>query len=237
MSRAIVASLGRVLNGRLWRRRVVLDIAGGGLLLVLTLPVAGVLALGSWLSLRSWPIFTQERLGRAGRPFLFAKIRSLPASAPKYADKYAIRDVPRTRFGRFLRSSHLDELPQLALVVAGRMSLVGPRPEMATVAATFDPAFMRARSRVRPGCTGLWQISVAADKLIGEAPEYDLFYVAHSCIRLDLWILWRTALQLLPGVAGVRLDQVPRWAVSTSLIDADALDVARTLAFSRDTAE
>jgi lipopolysaccharide/colanic/teichoic acid biosynthesis glycosyltransferase len=194
------------------RRRLVLDIVIGGTLLVLTFPVAVVLSIGSTISLRAWPIFTQDRLGRGGVPFRFAKIRSLPPDAPRYADKYAIQDVPRTRFGTFLRTSHLDELPQLALVVVGRMSLVGPRPEMASVAATFDPAFMEARSCLRPGCTGLWQVSEAADRLIGEAPEYDLYYVEHSCIRLDLWILWRTALQLIPSVGGVTLEQVPKWA-------------------------
>ena len=91
------------------------------------------------------------------------------------------------------------------------MSLVGPRPEMQVVAATFDPDFVEERLRLRPGCTGLWQVSVRADQLIGEAPEYDCYYVHNSCIRLDLWILWRTAVQLLPGVGRVTLQDVPRW--------------------------
>ncbi len=196
------------------RRRVVLDVILGGFLLIVTLPVALVLALGSALSLRAWPIFTQTRLGLEGRPFRFAKIRSLPTSTPKYANKYQLNSVPLTRFGRFLRCTHLDELPQLLLVVAGRMSLVGPRPEMESVAATFEPWFVTQRQRIRPGCTGLWQVSVAADQLIGEAPEYDLYYVEHSCIRLDMWILWRTLVQLLPWVGAVTLDDVPRWALA-----------------------
>jgi hypothetical protein len=133
--------------------------------------------------------------------------------------------VTRTRFGRFIRATHLDELPQLFLVVSGRMSLVGPRPEMEAVAATFDPEFMEERMRIRPGCTGLWQVSKAADHLIGEAPEYDCYYVHNNCIRLDLWILWRTAIQLLPNVDGVTLDDVPRW--TTARFSRSHLDTPR----------
>jgi lipopolysaccharide/colanic/teichoic acid biosynthesis glycosyltransferase len=195
------------------RRRLLLDLLVGGLLLLVTLPIALVLAVGSVLTFRAWPIFTQQRLGRCGRPFLFAKIRSLPPSAPKYANKYEIRRLSKTRFGRFIRSTHLDELPQLFLVLSGRMSLVGPRPEMEAVAATFDPEFVVRRLQLRPGCTGLWQISVKADHLIGECPEYDLFYAEHCCIRLDLWILWRTAVQLLPGVEPIALEDIPRWVL------------------------
>ena len=77
-----------------------------------------------------------------GRPFCFVKLRTLPTDAPADADKYTIATATTTRWGRFLRASHLDELPQCWLVVTGRMSLVGPRPEMPALAATFDTAFL-----------------------------------------------------------------------------------------------
>ena len=147
---------------------------------VLTLPLIVVLAVGSAISFRAWPFFTQTRLGHHGKEFRFVKIRSLPASAPAPADKYELQAVQNTRFGRFLRTWHLDELPQLWLVVWGTMSLVGPRPEMPSLAATFDPDFVAERMTVKPGCTGLWQISDASGGLIGENPSYDRLYVAES---------------------------------------------------------
>jgi len=159
---------------------------------VLTLPLLVLLAMGSAISFRAWPFFSQTRVGHNGRPFWFVKIRSLPAATPTETDKYAIESMPNSAFGAFIRRTHLDELPQLWLVIAGRMSLVGPRPEMPALASAFDPDFAVARQRVRPGCTGLWQISPGATRLISEAPEYDLFYLAHSSVRFDLWIMYKT---------------------------------------------
>jgi lipopolysaccharide/colanic/teichoic acid biosynthesis glycosyltransferase len=78
------------------------------------------------------------------------------------------------------------------LVVAGRMSLVGPRPELPAIAATFDAAFVERRVRVRPGVTGTWQVGEGAGGLIGESPEYDDLYLSGASMRLDLWVLGRT---------------------------------------------
>ncbi len=188
------------------------DVVGAALLFTVALPLLLVLLAGSALSFRAWPIFTQVRVGWHGRPFCFAKIRSLPTSTPVYADKYAIAKIENAPFGKFLRSSHLDELPQLLLVITGKMSLVGPRPEMEELATTlFTPAFQEERTRVRPGCTGIWQISVDAGRLIAEVPEYDLAYVRSASLRLDLWVLWRTLLQLLTLAEPVTLDDIPWW--------------------------
>jgi lipopolysaccharide/colanic/teichoic acid biosynthesis glycosyltransferase len=195
-------------------RRIFLDLGVGTLLLILTLPLVILLAVGSALSLRAWPLFTQERLGRCGRSFKFMKIRSLPVTAPRYASKYELGGVSCGRYGKFIRTTHLDELPQLFLVVMGKMSLVGPRPEMAAVAETFDPVFVEERLRTRPGCTGLWQVSTASQGLIGEAPQYDRYYAENCNVRLDLWVLWRTAVQLFPGVEAISLEDVPAWTRS-----------------------
>jgi lipopolysaccharide/colanic/teichoic acid biosynthesis glycosyltransferase len=113
-----------------------------------------------------------------------------------------------------MRSMHFDELPQLFLVLAGKMSLVGPRPEMTEFHERLDPEFAAARTSVLPGCTGLWQIGADANGLIGDAPEYDRFYLRHQGIRLDLWILAETARMML-GLGGmVRLAEVPQWAAA-----------------------
>jgi hypothetical protein len=114
-----------------------------------------------------------------------------------------------SRWSQLIRRSHLDELPQLWHVVRGQMSLVGPRPEMLPLAGRFDAAFAEARVETPPGCTGIWQVSQDNGLLIGEAPQYDLFYLRHANRRLDLWILWRTVLVVLPGEHRVRLSSIP----------------------------
>jgi lipopolysaccharide/colanic/teichoic acid biosynthesis glycosyltransferase len=92
------------------------------------------------------------------------------------------------------------------------MSLVGPRPEMPGLHAQLGPDFAKMRTQVRPGCTGLWQISERCDHLIGEAPEYDAFYLTHRSLRLDAWILWRTLVMVARGTT-VNLAKVPSWTL------------------------
>ncbi len=191
-------------------RKRVLDLVLGSALAVLAVPIIAVLAVGVAWSLRCSPFFAQQRVGRDGRTFRFWKLRTLPKSAPAYADKYAIKTVETPRFAQFLRSTHLDELPQLFLVVLGRMSLVGPRPEMPQLHAGADERFARTRTSVRPGCAGLWQASVDQHRLIWDAPEYDLFYLRHAGVRLDLWILWRTAVLIAGFGRHLTLAEVPR---------------------------
>jgi len=185
------------------------------LLLLLVLPVLAVCVVGSAIALRAWPFFAHVRVGRDGRRFRIYKIRTLPVGTSPYADKYDLCVVQSPPFTRALRRLHLDELPQLWLVVTGKMALVGPRPEMQFLHDRMDPVFAAERTSIRPGCTGLWQISECSTGLIDEAPEYDRFYVRHRTLRLDLWILLRTVLLLLPvGTPRlVRLDQLPRRAV------------------------
>jgi len=185
------------------------DVVAGSVLALLAVPVIAALAVATAWSLRCSPFFVQQRVGRDGRLFRFWKLRTLPKTAPAYADKYAIRDIAVPRLGRFLRATHLDELPQLFLVPLGRMSLVGPRPEMPQLHDGADPGFARARTSIRPGCTGLWQVSVDYHRLIWESPQYDLFYIRHAGLRLDLWILWRTATTMLGLGRPVALGDVP----------------------------
>jgi lipopolysaccharide/colanic/teichoic acid biosynthesis glycosyltransferase len=188
----------------------VLDIVLGSVLALLATPVILLLAACLAVQLRCWPFFVQERVGRGGRSFRFVKLRSLPVLTPRYADKYTISDLPLPRSLRLLRASHLDELPQLFLVPLGRMSLVGPRPEMSDLHKLFPPSLAAARTAVRPGCTGAWQISPSRALLICEDTSYDEFYLAHANPVLDLWLLAKTALVMAHLSRPVELDGVPR---------------------------
>lgn len=178
---------------------------------IVTAPIVILLLIGSAVTYRAVPLFVQPRLGLDGRVFRCVKVRTLPTSAPVDADKYSVAAIEPGRWGRTLRRRHLDELPQLWLVATGRMSLVGPRPEMPRLAATFDADFVAERTTVRPGCTGLWQVSVDVARLIGEAPEYDLHYVRHHTLRLDAWIIGRTVTTLLGGPKITSLGDIPAW--------------------------
>jgi lipopolysaccharide/colanic/teichoic acid biosynthesis glycosyltransferase len=206
------------------------DLLIATVLIVLTLPIVLVSAIGSAIALRAWPFFVQRRVGWDGRTFRFVKLRTLPTSTPAYLLKNDLELSEVPRFTRALRRLHLDELPQLFLVLTGRLSLVGPRPEMVAFHERLDPAFAAERTSVRPGCTGLWQIGLGCTGLIGEAPEYDRYYLRNQSLALDLWILFRTGLLML-GLSGlVGLEDVPDWA-------AGDLELAPAPARARELAE
>lgn len=208
-------------------RRAV-DIVAATVLIVVTLPVLVLAMAGSALALRAWPLFTQERIGQDGRTFWFVKVRTLPTSVPRYLDKHALAGHRTPALCRALRKLHLDELPQLYLVLFGRMSLVGPRPEMPILHDLLDPGFARIRTSVRPGCTGLWQVSEDCPLLIGDRPEYDVHYVLNRTLRLDLWILGRTLRKVLGGRL-ITLADVPAWARPAAGAEVLDLDEARQL--------
>lgn len=187
-----------------------IDVTLGALLALVTLPVVLVLAVVTAVNLRAWPFFTQTRIGAGGVPFRLLKLRTLPVSTAPYADKRAIESIPLSWVSLHLRRTHLDELPQLLLVPLGRMSLVGPRPEMAFLHEQMPPMFARRRTEVRPGCTGLWQIGHDCGGLIVEAPQYDMHYVDNRSLLLDLWIVWRSVTMIL-GRSTVSVADVPGW--------------------------
>ena len=151
-------------------------------------------------------IFAQTRIGRLGRPFTLYKLRSFYAHAHGLLPGEVWQGDPRvTRIGGFLRRTKLDELPQLVNVVLGEMSLVGPRPDIPLQVAAYDERH-RQRLAVRPGLTGLAQISGNIYLSWPQRIELDRWYVAHRSLRLDLAILLRT----LPVVwRGERLDDDP----------------------------
>lgn len=189
------------------------DFVAGSVLAVMATPLIVLMALASALTLRAWPFFVQKRVGRHGREFRFWKIRTMPTHAPRYGLKPEVGNIPLPRLSEFLRRRHLDELPQLYLVPAGRMSLVGPRPKMPDDFEPVDVAYAEARTRVPQGCTCLWQVGVHQSGLPSDAPEYDYWYLRHWSMRLDLWILWRTVLTLAGAGREMSLDDIPFWMV------------------------
>lgn len=195
-----------------------LDVLLSAVLIVLTLPLLVIITLGTVISLRTWPFFTQTRVGKDGRLFRLTKVRTLPVHAPKYASKYDLQHLEVPWFSQLLRHTHVDELPQLFLVLVGKMSLVGPRPEMPFLHNTMSQADAEIRTRIQPGCTGLWQISEHCTSMIYEHPDFDRFYVANRTTRLDLWILFRTVVRVLRPTSGqlVTLETLPSWAMDVA---------------------
>ena len=148
-------------------------------------------------------IFRQARIGRDGEPFTMLKFRSMVVDADDRklelmahnegkGGLFKLSHDPRvTRFGRFLRDFSIDELPQLFNVLSGSMSLVGPRPHLASELALM-PSEASRRSLVTPGLTGLWQVSGRSDLEGDDAVRLDLRYVENWSLTLDLQILWKT---------------------------------------------
>lgn len=186
-----------------------IDLVVGAVAALITLPVVALLMVVSAVSFRARPWFVQQRIGRGGEPFRMVKIRSLSVDTDPAIDKYQLASVGTTRFGAFIRRTHLDELPQLWSVVAGTMSLVGPRPEMPHLDQRFGAAQRASRERFRPGCVGLWQTSEHNTGLMYEHPEYDIAYAANHSAALDVYIVWCTLLMECTG-RRVRLADVPR---------------------------
>lgn len=198
------------------------DVLIGLVLCVVTLPVIVGFAAILAVQLRAWPFFVHHRVGRHGRPFRFPKLRTLARATPTYADKTQFHLEPVSDLARKLRRSHLDELPQLWLVPLGTMSLVGPRPRMASEIVDYPrPDFDDLRVTVRQGCTGLWQVGAHTDATVSAAPAYDMYYLRHASVRLDAWILWRTVAQAL-GRGAVPIDRVPRWTTGPGLVHPSA---------------
>lgn len=192
------------------KRKRLLDIFGSLLLIVLFLPLMAVIALVLKLTSAGPVFYTSKRVGRMGRVFDFYKFRSMYADADarlkdviqkneKDGPIFKIHDDPRiTRFGRFLRKTSLDELPQLFNVFRGDMSLVGPRPPLPGEVEKYDEYAME-RLSVRPGMTCYWQIMGRSNLSFDEWMELDHKYLAEMSVFTDLKILIKTPMAVLKG--------------------------------------
>jgi lipopolysaccharide/colanic/teichoic acid biosynthesis glycosyltransferase len=181
-----------------------LDLALAGPLLALSLPLILLMIVLVKLTSRGPAIYAQVRSGRGGRPFRLYKVRSMVHDCEgRTGPRWSTPGDPRvTPLGRFLRRSHLDELPQLWNVIRGDMSLVGPRPERPEFVAQLEKVVPRYRERllVRPGITGLAQVQLPPDtdvESVRRKVACDLYYLRHFGLGLDLRILVATAFGLL----------------------------------------
>ena len=166
--------------------------------MTLSLPVFAAVGLLIRLDSRGPVSFVQPRLGRQGRVFLLYKFRTM-FDAPRESTHEVLPGHPEvTPVGRFLRRFKIDELPQLWNVLRGDMSIVGPRPALPRQAEELDE-IGRMRLEVRPGLTGLAQVHGNVYLSWPERWKYDRDYVLRMSARLDLWILWQTALVALCG--------------------------------------
>jgi len=178
----------------------VLDIAGGlaglGVFLLIYPWVAAAILIETGRPV----LFTQRRLGQGGRPYNVLKFRTMIQDAEADGEAHwAQEGDPRaTKVGIFLRKTHLDEFPQFWNVLKGEMSLVGPRPERPEIVAELEKQipFYRARLLTKPGITGWAQINYGKGASVegsAEKLEYDLYYIKHRSLLIDLWIILRTA--------------------------------------------
>ena len=168
------------------------------LALPLWLPLLGIVALVV-LAVEGRPVFfRQERAGKSGRPFRMLKLRTMRTGEGTDEERL-------TRLGRFLRASSLDELPELLHVLAGTMSLVGPRPLPTRYLPRYSPEQAR-RHEVRPGITGWAQVHGRNLLAWEDKFAYDVWYVDHQSLLLDIKILFLTVAAVL-GARGIASEQ------------------------------
>lgn len=173
----------------------------GVVALILCAPLLAVIAFAVLNNMGSPVFFRQDRVGLHGRVFRLWKFRTMALDRRLInlewlgADRrqtHKSADDPRiTTLGKWLRSSRLDELPQFINVVRGELSMVGPRPELVPIVAKYEP-WQHRRHAVKPGLTGLWQISDRGEKLLFECTEIELTYLETISIGADISILLRT---------------------------------------------
>lgn len=171
---------------------------------LVAVPITLIACLCVVIESRGKPIYRQERLGKNGKPFMLYKIRSMFSDAEcKSGAKWADKDDPRvTKVGRFIRRTRIDELPQLYNIIKGDMSIVGPRPERAFFYDKFEredaPGFSN-RLLVKPGLTGIAQVSGGYDITPTEKLELDMQYIESRSLWMDIKIILKTVLIVFSG--------------------------------------
>lgn len=161
-------------------------------IIILTFPFWFLIAVAIKLESAGPAFFSQQRAGRNGKTFQMYKFRTMHNLVDKYALAPEKENDPRiTKVGRLLRRWSLDELPQLLNVLKGEMSMVGPRPEMVFIVQNYQP-WERERLKVKPGITGLWQITGRKDLPLHKHIEYDFYYIVHRSIFLDAAIMLKS---------------------------------------------
>lgn len=188
----------------------ILDITVSTAALVLLSPIFALTALAIKVESKGPAIFTQTRVGKDGRPFTMIKFRSMVTNAEALRDDvlaqsdregicFKSKSDPRiTRVGHFIRRTSIDELPQILNVLRGQMSIVGPRPALPSEVDVY-PKHAFGRLTVKPGITGVWQVSGRADVGFDQMIEMDLAYASSRTILLDLILIGMTFRAVLSG--------------------------------------
>ncbi len=183
----------------------IFDIVFSALVIILGFPFWFILAIAVKFDSPGPIFFLQDRVGKDGRVFRMVKFRSMKVNSEKGEGWTSVNDPRVTKFGKFIRKTHLDEIPQFWNVFKGDMSVVGPRPEQKKLVDEFSielPHYKR-RLIVRPGITGWWQVKYQAYSLTFEELESrlkdDFYYIENMSIQLDLEIVFRTVWCVLRG--------------------------------------
>lgn len=174
--------------------------------LIIALPIVLLFSILIVIETPGSPFYVQERMGKNGKRFMMMKLRSMRMDAEKDGAKWAEVNDPRiTKVGAFIRKTRIDELPQLVSVLKGDMSIVGPRPERPFFTAKFNKEIKGFENRllVKPGLTGLAQVSGGYDISPREKLQYDLAYIQNLTFSLEVKIILKTFKVILTG-AGAR---------------------------------
>ncbi len=198
-------------TGSTWVLKAGIDQVGATLLSVALAPLFAVIMIAVYATSPGPALFRQRRVGLHGRDFTVLKFRTMYQGSDRLQDDlvdlnehvgvlFKIRRDPRvTPVGRFLRRYSLDELPQIWNVLTGSMSLVGPRPPLRSEVDRYPGDLRRRRLLVKPGITGLWQVSGRSDLSWEETVRLDLQYVENWSVLLDVSVLWKTLRAVLLG--------------------------------------
>ena len=180
--------------------RRLFDVAVAAIVLLVASPLLAVALVAIRLESRGKAIYRQRRVGLDGREFDVLKLRTMVDGAEKLGAGLAVDagDARITRVGALLRRTSIDELPNLVNVLRGEMAIVGPRPTVPAQVAQYTDR-ERGRLAVRPGITGWAQVNGRASLPWAQRIELDLWYIEHRSWRLDLRILWRSALMVVGG--------------------------------------
>ncbi len=201
-------AFGRLVDMPVWKRTI--DVAGATVGLIVLSPILLLIGIAIMVDSRGGPIFRQTRVGHGGRCFTCWKFRSMYQGADRMMEEiraqneangliFKMKDDPRrTRIGRVLRKTSLDELPQLWNVLRGDMSLVGPRPPIVSEVLEYEQRELRRLATV-PGITGLWQVTLRGRHDFADMVALDIEYSERLSFWLDFKILARTIPTVLFG--------------------------------------
>lgn len=199
-------------GGYSWRVKRFIDVVGAGLLIALTAPVVMLCAILIWLEDHGPVFYTQVRTGLYGRGIKIWKLRSMRVNAEAGGVQWATKNDPRvTRIGKIMRTSRIDELPQLFSVLSGDLSLIGPRPERPEIEMELEREipYYRLRKWIRPGLSGWAQVCYPYGASTYDSKmklSYDIYYLRNANLLLDVLILLKTIKLVVRGTGAVPKD-------------------------------